>query len=358
MMSFMKPMNNYNRLAAMLVVDVKKTQSIVQGGLLGALFLASPTVIKAQFTFTTNNDGTLNISNYSGNGPVTIPATVNGVPVTSIGDSAFEFGDLTSVTIPDGITTIGNSAFQEVYSLASVTIPGSVTNTGGRAFFDCGALTNVNILNGSTSLGVSEFGGCFNLISVTIPNSVSSISYSAFLNCYSLVNVDIPNRVTSIEIETFEGCSALRSITIPSSVTNISSDAFLGCSSLMSVYFTGDSPTPTNDSSVFAGDNSTVYYLPGTTGWGTTFDGVPTALWFLPTPLILNSEPSFGIYTNRFGFTISWTTNASVVVEACTNLASPMWQPVQTNALSNGVIYFTDPQWTNYAGRYYRLNSQ
>jgi hypothetical protein len=63
------------------------------------------------------------------------------------------------------------------------------------------------------------------------------------------------------------------------------------------------------------------------------------------------------VQTNAFGFIISWATNISVVVEVCTNLASPVWQPVQTNALTGGSSYFSDPQWTNYPGRFYRLRS-
>jgi hypothetical protein len=97
--------------------------------------------------------------------------------------------------------------------------------------------------------------------------------------------------------------------------------------------------------------------LPGTTGWGSTFDSCPTALWFLPNPAILNFEPTFGVQTNCFGFTISWATNISVVVEACTNLSSPAWQSLQTNTLTSGACYFSDAQWTNSPSRFYRLRS-
>jgi hypothetical protein len=107
---------------------------------------------------------------------------------------------------------------------------------------------------------------------------------------------------------------------------------------------------------VFGGtDAATVYYLPGTVGWGGTFGGRPTALWVLPYPLILNNGPGFGVQTNGFGFIISWATNISVVVEACTNLAHPVWSPVRTNTLTGGSSYFSDPQWTNHPARFYRL---
>ena len=131
------------------------------------------------------------------------------------------------------------------------------------------------------------------------------------------------------------------------------------CSSLTSVYFTGNAPSQINDSTVFSGDPhddpATVYYLPGATGWGSTFDSRPTALWFLPNPQILNQSASFGVQPGGFGFTISWATNVSVVVEAATNLANPVWIPVSTNTLNGGSSYFSDPQWTNYPGRFYRI---
>ncbi|MGH7954208.1 MAG: hypothetical protein ACREFE_20125, partial [Limisphaerales bacterium] len=80
------------------------------------------------------------------------------------------------------------------------------------------------------------------------------------------------------------------------------------------------------------------------------------ALWMLSSPTILNFEPDFGIHTNNFGFTISWATNTSVVVEASTNLQN--WTPVITNALVNGTNVFGDSTWTNYPQRFYRVRSQ
>ena len=67
--------------------------------------------------------------------------------------------------------------------------------------------------------------------------------------------------------------------------------------------------------------------------------------------------PSFGVQTNGFGFVISWATNALVVVEACTNLADPIWSPVGTNSFAAGTSYFTDPQWLNYPSRFYRVRA-
>jgi hypothetical protein len=107
---------------------------------------------------------------------------------------------------------------------------------------------------------------------------------------------------------------------------------------------------------VFLYDNSvTVYYLPGTTGWGTNFAGVPTALW---TPQVLTNNSIFGVQTNEFGFDVSWASGMSVVVEVSTDLVKGVWSPLATNTITGGSFYFSDPQWTNYSSRFYRVRSQ
>jgi len=296
------------------------------------LFLVLPVVVNAQFTFITNN-GSITITGYRGfGGAVVIPSTTNGLPVTSIGSAVFQEHYLTNVTIPNSITNIGSYAFAEC-SMTSVTIPNSVIRIGSEAFQYCTSLTNV-----------------------TIGNSVIFIGESAFSDCYSMANVTIPNSLTNLGDWTFAFCTNLTSVTIPSSVTKLWGRAFASCTKLHGVYFQGNAPG--TDASVFPGDtNATVYYLPGTTGWGATLDGLPTALWMLPYPTILNFEPNFGVQTNGFGFTISWATNISVVVEASTNLANSTWSSVTTNTLTGGWCNFSDPQWTNYPARFYRLRS-
>jgi hypothetical protein len=354
------------------------------------LLLGLPGVVQAQdaystnadgsiYTYSTNADGSANIVAYAG--PpwvVTIPTNINGLTVTTIGTNAFENNtNLTSVTIPSSVTSLGDFAFNYCVSLTNVTIPNSVTSIGDEAFFDCFSLTSVTIPNSVTSLGYYAFFNCPSLTSVTIGNSVTSIGEGAFELCSSLTSVTIPNSVTSIGVRAFAGCSSLTSVAIPNSVTSIGTYAFAGCGltsvtipgsvtsidqfafedddSLTGVYFQGNSPTPNNNSTVFSSDPATVYYLPGTTGWGTMFDNRPTAPWFLPNPVILNNSASFGVQPGGFGFTISWATNASVVVQACTNLANPVWIPVSANILTGGTNYFSDPQWTNYPGRFYRV---
>ena len=126
--------------------------------------------------------------------------------VTSIGNAFRDCTCITSVTISEGVKSIGNSAFWGCSGLTSVTIPNSVTSIGGSAFEGCSSLTSVTIGNSVTSIGGSAFWGCSGLTSVTIPNSVTSIGSLAFGRCTSLTSITIPNSVTSIGERAFRYC--------------------------------------------------------------------------------------------------------------------------------------------------------
>src|ERR1035437_8803621 len=267
-------------------------------------------------------------------------------------------GKAGSYTMPNSVTTIGSSAFSSCTSLTNVTIGNSVTSIGSGAFYGCSSLTSITIPNSVTSIGSSAFSSCTGLASVTIGNSVTSVGDYAFSGCRNLTSVTIGNSVTSIGTYAFYYCSGLTSVTIGNSVTNIWSLAFYWCTNLTGIYFQGNAPSL--GSLVFYGDTkATVYYLPGMTGWSSSFGGRPAFLW---NPQPQTSGIMFGVRTNRFGFTITGSSNLVIVVEACTNLASPVWSPVSANTLNtfigtNGTSYFSDPQWTNYPGRLYRLRA-
>ena len=145
-----------------------------------------------------------------------IPSSLKTVTVTggNILDGAFyNCSGLTSITIPDSVTSIGSNAFMYCSGLTSITIPDSVTSIGERAFFRCRGLTSVTIPGSVTSIGSSAFSDCSGLTSVTIPDSVKSIGYGTFEFCTGLTSITIGSGVTSIGDYAFSGCSGLTSIT-------------------------------------------------------------------------------------------------------------------------------------------------
>jgi hypothetical protein len=276
------------------------------------------------FTYT-NNNGAIIYTGTGGN--VTIPSTIAGLPVTSIGGVAFQFRmDLTGITIPDSVTNIED---------------GVLSKFGGfGTFAACTGLTNVVIGKGVMHIGLGAFRACSGLTNVAIPESVISIGDWAFIFC-----------------------SGLSKVTIGKSVTNIGNDlgnVFAACTNLVGVYFQGNEPLFTSNppfaspSSFPEDDKATVYYLPNATGWGPTVEGRPAVLW---NPQAQTNDGNFGVKQNRFGFNVAGTPDIPLVIEASTNLAAQSWAPLQSCTLTNGLIYFSDAQWTTYPNRVYRIRS-
>ena len=154
----------------------------------------------------------------------------NGIQHISSG--AFAYSNITSVTIPNSVTSIGDDAFIGCNHLASVTIPNSVTTIGNEAFCSCIELTSVTIPNSVTKIGKSAFSGCNSLTEIIIPNSVTNIGSNAFSNCSKLTSVSIPKSVTEIECGVFASCPSLASIDLHDSITQIGNGAFYNCEKL------------------------------------------------------------------------------------------------------------------------------
>ena len=169
-----------------------------------------------EFEFTPDNTAVI-VNSYNGTAAdVTIPSRYKGKPVTAINNAVFPNSAVTSVTIPDSVTSIPDAAF-----------------------VNCFQLTNISIPNSVTSIGYYAFSSCTSLKSITLPSSLSTISKALFSGCSQLTTIHIPVSVTSIENDAFAGCSQLTTIHIPVSVTLIEDDAFAGCPSSMTVTYPG-----------------------------------------------------------------------------------------------------------------------
>ena len=257
---------------------------------------SEPSEDESVYTYGVLEDGTIEILGYNGSGGnVVIPAEIDGMSVTGIGNDAFYYcTNLTSIIIPDsvknisdsaffgctnlaeikvatknlnyvsvngvlynkkktilkwfpagkkdknykiidGVTKIGYSAFNNCTNLINITIPDSLTNIGKRAFTDCTNLASITIPNDVTDIGEYTFCNCQKLTSVTLPNSLISIGESAFSNCDSLTDITIPNTVTDIGTFAFSDCKSLSDITIPDSVKSIGYSAFCNCTSITTI---------------------------------------------------------------------------------------------------------------------------
>ncbi len=180
-------------------------------------------------------------------GSVTIPSTIEEKTVVSLAGSydtgAFkDCAGLTSVTIPETITKIGDYAFRNCTGLKSITIPNTVTSIGDDAFEGCSGLTSVDFSNTEvlTSIGNDAFAGCSGLRSVTMPNSVITFGLRVFQNCSNLQNITLSNKITQIGRGVFQNCAKLKSLIIPDTVTTIYGEysmyaPFDGCSNLEKV---------------------------------------------------------------------------------------------------------------------------
>ena len=218
-----------------------------------------------------------------------------------------------TVIIKNGVTSIGNCAFDGCSSLTSATIPNSVTGIGNWAFYGCSSLTSATIPDSVTSIGEDAFNGCKSLTSVTIPNSVTSIANGAFSNCSSLTSVTIPDGVTSIGESAFYGCSSLTNVTIPKSVTSIGDWAFSNCTSLTNV--TIPKSVTRIGFGAFSGSNATITVASGNSEYcsvaGALYNKQKTTLFY----------PGM-IKDGSFRIPNSVTTIAYSAFEGCSSLTS------------------------------------
>jgi hypothetical protein len=154
------------------------------------------------------------------------------------------------------------------------------------------------------------------------------------------------NNVTTIGLLAFYSCSSLESITIPGSIASIGDVAFFNCTNLQRVYFTGNPPTP--GISVFQNSTPSLYYLPGSTGWGGTYAGRPAILW----------NPTFSsvdFSDDGISCTVTGSLTIPIEIEVCTNLLSGQWMLLANTNINTGTVIIDDPAATNHVNSFYRI---
>ena len=211
---------------------------------------------------------------------IVIPATYKGKPVTSITSRAFYRENFSSITIPEGVTSIGEYAFYDCPNLKSVTILSGATSIGEYAFYECTSLTTVTFaedsqltnIGHSASIGEYAFSNCTSLTSITIPEGVTSIRSYAFDYCKGLKSVIIPSSVTSIDLCAFSDCWSLTSVTFAEGVTSIGISAFQYCTSLTSITIPS-SVTSIDDRAFYKCENLTTINVDTSNKYYKSIDG-------------------------------------------------------------------------------------
>ncbi len=328
--------------------------------------------------------------------------------ITSIGNYAFRnCTKLSSIDMGFAVQSIGYNAFAHCTNLTSIIFPPSFSSMGIAAFYNCPNLASAYFLgnapsgyqgefaNDSTTIyyfpgttgwsspfwgttavldtnqgtfswttnadgmvtitGCSDAIGILNIPGILNGRGVTGIGPRAFWGSLNEVtSMNIPFDITNIgdfafAADDFFPNTSLTSVTIPGSVTTMGEYVFYECNGLTNVFFGGNPPSL--GGWVFSYDPNVIfYYLPGTVGW-TTYAQMNNASAVLWNPSLQGAAVSNG----QFGFNITGTSNITVVVGACTNLASPVWVPLQSFVLTNGSVYFSDTNSASFPTRYYGI---
>ena len=282
------------------------------------------------------------IANYSGDIIIEPTVTRNNkvYTVTGIYNSAFSGSSIKSISLPDGLLTIGNSAFDGCQLLTEIEIPSTVEEIGERAFYNCyklnkltlhdglktirgmafaycTQLTNVTLPNTLTTIGSATFYACSGLITIVWPASVNTIEESMFYDCEKLTNVTLPTTITAVNRSAFYNCRSLLQITLPESLTSLGYEAFRGCSALTSIVIPNG--VKRIESSTFAYCTSLVSIL-------------------MPTQLETIGNSAFYNCPNLASITLpaKLTTIGSSAFGSCTSLSSIYAQPATPPTAESG----------------------
>ena len=187
--------------------------------------------------FILNSEGTsyeVSAGKYKLEGDIVIPSTYNGLPVMKVADRGFNNSLITSISLPDSIIWIGESAFEHCHDLAEVRLSSSLAMINDKAFYECRSLKKADVPNSVKIIGQSAFEGCKDLSSLKLCEGLTFISANAFRGCSSLLSLTIPDDMTRIGSFAFDNCTSLKSVSLPSELYQINVGVFARCTSLES----------------------------------------------------------------------------------------------------------------------------
>lgn len=306
-----------------------------------------------------------------------IPETINGFPVTNIGEWAYEYSTICSVTIPNGVTNISKGAFFSCSELESVIIPETMISIGSRAFEECRQLQNVQIPDGLiylssgvfygcrnlasiylpdtlVSIGNGTFGGCSKLMHVTFNASIHNIAPYTFSYCHSLQSINIPKTVNAIGSHAFSGALSLTAVIIPENVTYLGDWAFSPCRRLKNVVFLGDAPDLGFNVFDGADPELTIYYLAGKAGFTlgnyADYNAIeingsmsPAAPWLLGYNLPIETDLTQDLNKDGVSLLVAYSLGLDPMLNLSQSLPKPVYEnnyfSVKFPAHSQGIIY-------------------
>ena len=248
--------------------------------------------------------------------------------------NAADLSDLTHTTT-GGRVTITDC---KVSASGELVIPGTIEGVpvrliANKAFLQCSRLTSITIPEGVTSIGNYTFYGCSSLVSISIPESVTSMGLTSFRDCSSLESIIIPDGVTSIRHYTFYGCTSLESITIPAGVTNIGNFAFFGCSNLESISFLGDAPTLGADAFSGLPEEARVIVVTGAMGFGDVFGGLEVSSAEINEPRKLEVRVSRSV-TNQIALSFSAAVGSTYSIQGSSDMKG--WELLESGIAGAG----------------------
>jgi len=228
------------------------------------------------------------------------------------------------VTLPSGLTGLGESTFLNCRSLTSIAVPAGIASVPGQFCYECRNLAAVDLSAGTTHVGDRAFFNCFGLTALALEGALDSVGDQAFA-----------------------GCDGLEELFFNGGVDSLGAGVFGNCGALSGVYFLCDEPAAGED--LFLGSElAAVYYLVSPSSWSSTFGGVAAVAW-------VPEAVSLATTNGTFRFTLEWSDGQSVKVQACSDLLAPVWQDVGTYSIVDGTAEVVDTNWLNVAERIYRF---